>query len=427
MDVISYNKAASAAKAAKVAQTTANSKLDSGNFVSKNGELYKLGDGFKNGRFLVHTLGGRIPNSDMSFRIAVSSSMFGAASYDNGANVYKADTEELLYTFETEDGDDDSTNHFGYSIALSDTLICIADAYALDKAGKVYVYDTDKVLQYTLIPSDGAADDYFGNSMVVNGDRLYVQAYSKVYSFNLSDGTDEVSYTTSALDYRLGRYAVSSTKVFVMDLDNDSVVSFNIDGTEKTTVITSIATTCMAVNSDTLFCYIDDDTNEIKKFNFEGTSTGIVPLPNISVRASSMESIGASDDYLIIKDDNDISITTTEGDSIYCDSFSKIPYADAHDASGRAGILFHPTNGKILLGSNLSSADGAGVITVSYGVTQETKDLKDSIKSINTSKNMFTDDIEIADLTKGIVLSSPNGTRRRLTVTDDGNIQLEEL
>jgi len=126
----------------------------------------------------------------------------GAGSRSGSVYVYNLDgTGELKITA----SDGAVNDYFGKSVAASDTKIVVVSEGVNGYAGAVYVYNTDGTGEVKITASDGAASDYFGRSVAINGDKIIVGAYAdddsgidsgSVYVYNL-DGTGEVKITAS--------------------------------------------------------------------------------------------------------------------------------------------------------------------------------------------------------------------------------------
>ena len=92
--------------------------------------------------------------------------------------------------------------------------------------------------------------------------------------------------------------------------------------------------------------------------------------------------------------------TTSDCDEIVCVGYSAVAGADGAVALGSGARALHPNS--VALGKDVVST-GANQVMVG------------------------PNDIEITDQGKGLVLRAPNGTRYRLTVTDDGSIAVTAL
>ena len=97
---------------------------------------------------------------------------------------------------------------FGISVAVSDNHIVVGapeDDDSGSNSGSVYVYNLDGTGEVKITASDGAANDYFGGSVAIHGDKIIVGAYAdddagnmsgSVYVYN-TDGTGEQKIVAS--------------------------------------------------------------------------------------------------------------------------------------------------------------------------------------------------------------------------------------
>ena len=95
----------------------------------------------------------------------------GDASYIGSAYVFDITTGQNLFKLLASDGA--QADAFGYSVAISGSTAVIG-AYLDDdngpESGSAYVFDTTTGQQlFKLLPTDGAADDKFGNSVAISG------------------------------------------------------------------------------------------------------------------------------------------------------------------------------------------------------------------------------------------------------------------
>ena len=67
-------------------------------------------------------------------------------------------------------------DHFGISVAISDTAIVVG-AYRSDDSGSVYIYDINGNYQTKITPPDGAANDIFGWSVAISDTAIVVGAW----------------------------------------------------------------------------------------------------------------------------------------------------------------------------------------------------------------------------------------------------------
>ena len=152
---------------------------------------------------------------------------------------------------------------FGYSVAISDTKVVVGsvnDDDAGSNSGSVYVYNTDGTSQGKILASDGELGDAFGYSVAVSDNHIVVGApedddsgsmSGSVYVYNL-DGTGEVKITASdgaANDYFGGSVAIHGDKIIVGAYADDdagnmsgSVYVYNTDGTGEQKIVASDAT-----------------------------------------------------------------------------------------------------------------------------------------------------------------------------------------
>ena len=73
-----------------------------------------------------------------------------------------------------------ASDRFGMAVAINGTTAIVGATRDDDngsESGSVYLFDTSTGNQlFKLLPSDGVADDYFGNSVAVNGTTAIVGA-----------------------------------------------------------------------------------------------------------------------------------------------------------------------------------------------------------------------------------------------------------
>ena len=200
-------------------------------------------DGAANDRF-----GHSVAISDT--KVVVGSAYDDDAGGSSGSvYVYNTDgTGEVKITASDTAADD----RFGEEVAMSDTKIVVGAVNNDDagsNSGSVYVYNLDGTGEQKITASDGAAYDHFGFSVAISDTKVVVGANGdddagggsgSVYVYNL-DGTGEVKITAS--DHASGdgfgySVAISSTKIVVAALNDDdngnnsgSVYVYNLDGT----------------------------------------------------------------------------------------------------------------------------------------------------------------------------------------------------
>ena len=180
-----------------------------------------------------------------------------AGSNSGSVYVYNTDgTGEVKITASDGAADD----YFGYSVAISDTHIAVTaqgDDDAGSSSGSVYVYNLDGTGELKIIASDGAADDYFGTSVAISGTKVVVGARGdddagsssgSVYVYNL-DGTGEQKIQASdgaANDLFGWSVAIQGDKVIVgargdddSGSDSGSVYVYNLDGSGEQKITAS--------------------------------------------------------------------------------------------------------------------------------------------------------------------------------------------
>ena len=98
-----------------------------------------------------------------------------------------------------------SEDYFGESLAVSGTKVVVGSFYDDDsgnQSGSAYVYNLDGTGEVKLTASDGASGDYFGASVAISDTHIVVGAYDSTsgkgaaYIYNL-DGTGEQKITAS--------------------------------------------------------------------------------------------------------------------------------------------------------------------------------------------------------------------------------------
>ena len=136
-------------------------------------------------------------------------------------------------------------DYFGYSVAVSDTKIVVGGIGDNENQGSVYVYNTDGTGELKITASDAADGDAFGFSVAMSDTKIVVGAQTdddngnnsgSVYVYN-TDGTGEVKITASdgAANDRFG---------WTVDIQGDKIIAgamlkegggaayiYNLDGT----------------------------------------------------------------------------------------------------------------------------------------------------------------------------------------------------
>ena len=193
--------------------------------------------------------------------VAMSDSkiVVGARGDDNptdsgSAYVYNTDgTGELKITASDAAQSDD----FGTSVAVTDTHIVVGaprDDDAGSSSGSAYIYNLDGTGEVKITASDGARDDYFGQSVAISGTKVIVGAWGNddagsssgsAYVYNL-DGTGEQKITASdaAQSDQFGTsVAISDTKIVVAASgdggNKGAVYVYNTDGTGEQKITAS--------------------------------------------------------------------------------------------------------------------------------------------------------------------------------------------
>ena len=123
-----------------------------------------------------------------------------------------------------------ASDYFGNSVAISDTKIVVGaqrgDTPGGADAGSAYIFNTDGTYVTKITAPDGAASDYFGNSVAISDTKIVVGAYldddrgsdsGSAYIFK-TDGTYVTKITApdgAAYDYFGNSVAISDTKIVV--------------------------------------------------------------------------------------------------------------------------------------------------------------------------------------------------------------------
>jgi hypothetical protein len=112
--------------------------------------------------------------------------LIGAAGDDNGsgsAYVFRFNGSDWDYENKLVASDGQAGDLFGTSVSLSGQTCAVGaefDADNGDGSGSVYIFqlaDSNSVQQTKLLPSDGAAEDFFGDSVCLDGDRCLIGAH----------------------------------------------------------------------------------------------------------------------------------------------------------------------------------------------------------------------------------------------------------
>ena len=207
-----------------------------------------------------------VADDKFGYSVAVSYAKIVVGSYNNddsGSNSGSAYVYNLDGTGEVKITPSDAVrnDYSGWSVAVSGTKVAVGAPFNDDSgsnSGSAYVYNTDGTGEVKITASDGAVNDYFGHSVAIHGDKVIVGAYKdddrgadsgSVYVYNL-DGTGEVKITASdgAADNYFGQsVAIQGDKIFVGAPLNDdgagsmsgSVYVYDTDGTGEVKITAS--------------------------------------------------------------------------------------------------------------------------------------------------------------------------------------------
>ena len=143
--------------------------------------------------------------------------------------------------------DQDSTDNFGFSVAIGNNKVAIGAPGDDSDKGAVYVYNLDGTGEVKITASDGAVNDDFGSSVAIGSNKIIVGAISEstrgaVYIYDL-DGTNEIKVAASdgsAFDEFGKSVAVTNNNIVVgaPDFDGGSinvgqVYVYNLKGTNE--------------------------------------------------------------------------------------------------------------------------------------------------------------------------------------------------
>jgi hypothetical protein len=187
-------------------------------------------------------------------------------------------------------------DHFGISVAISDTAIVVG-AYRSGDSGSVYIYDINGNYQTKITPPDGAVSDHFGNAVAISDTAIVVGAYydddsgnasgsAYIYDINGNYQTKITAPDGAANDIFGNAVAISDTAIVVGaykdDNDSGSAYIYDINGNYQTKITAPDRATgdsfgnAVAI-SDTaivLAAYIDD--------NDSGTNSGSAYIYDIN-------------------------------------------------------------------------------------------------------------------------------------------------
>ena len=181
--------------------------------------------------------------------VAMSDTKIVVGAQSAGGNVGAAYIYNLDGTSELKIQSSDGVNRsdrFGESVAISDTKVVVSAPYNDDpnNSGSVYVYNLDGTGEQKISASDGAASDNFGQSVAISDTHVVVgvpQAdivgsnSGSVYVYN-TDGTGEVKITPSDAgdNQRFGNSVVIQGDKIIVGTPQDNsgaVYVYNLDGT----------------------------------------------------------------------------------------------------------------------------------------------------------------------------------------------------
>jgi len=138
-------------------------------------ELFKLlpSDGTEQNRFSI------------SVAVSGATAIVGAngdddnGNYSGSAYIFDTTTGQQLFKILPSDGA--ASDYFGSAVGLSGTTAIVGaplDDDNGDYSGSAYIFDTTTGQQlFKLLPSDGAAEDYFGSAVAISGTTAVVGAY----------------------------------------------------------------------------------------------------------------------------------------------------------------------------------------------------------------------------------------------------------
>jgi hypothetical protein len=239
-------------------------------------------------------------NDYFGFSVAIGSDKIVVGAYRDtvGANIgqgsaYIFDLDGTQLTKITA-SDGASGDYFGYSVAIGDNKIVVG-AYGTNgngsgsNSGSVYVFDLDGTQLTKITASDGAGFDRFGWRVDIGNGKIVVGSYldddnvkdsGSVYTYNL-DGTNEIKIIPSdgaASDYFGQSVAIGDNKIVVAapgyDIDpitnnfnSGKIYTYDLDGTNELIITNSNLTfldalgESLAVGNGRLVAGIRDDDN----------------------------------------------------------------------------------------------------------------------------------------------------------------------
>jgi hypothetical protein len=149
-------------------------------------------------------------NDNFGTSVAIGSAriVVGASGdYDNrstgSAYIFDLDGTQLAKITASDGADSDN---FGNSVAVGNSRIVVG-AYFDDEAGdasdsgSVYIFDLDGTQLAKITASDGAAGDWFGNSVAIGNGRIVVAAQNDTVDGNYQQGSAYIYETPNIKDY----------------------------------------------------------------------------------------------------------------------------------------------------------------------------------------------------------------------------------
>jgi Tol biopolymer transport system component len=225
---------------------------------------------------------------------------------------------------------------FGVSVAIGNGRIVVGARLDDDngaESGSAYIFDLDGNQLAKLTASDGAANDYFGNSVAIGSDRIVVGAYrdsvgantrqGSAYIFDL-DGTQLTKITASdgaASDQFGNSVAIGSDRIVVGAYGDDgngsgtysgSVYVFDLDGTQLTKITASDGaasdffgiSVAAGGNKIVVGSYGDDDngsySGSVYTYNLDGTNENKI-IPSDGVAADNFgQSVAVGENKIVV-------------------------------------------------------------------------------------------------------------------------------
>lgn len=273
-------------------------------------------------------------------------------------------------------------------------------------------------------------DNLFESAGVMNTHEATYD-HSIIGKVRLNSGDDSPSYLADKID----------ANTMEVDLNNNTIkVKANIfevagavsnhESTYNHSHIGKVASDSMDTNPGFLSDKIDNATLEIDTNNhkikvknniFETKGTVSTHESTYNHNNIGKVQVSASDlnpGYLANKIDNNTLVVNTANQTI---KVKDGVFESAGAVSNHEAIYNHNNIGKVLLNSG---DDSPGYLADKIDANTMKVDLENGVIKVKT---VVSHDIEITDSTKGIILTSPNGTRFRITVDDSGNLTTTKL